>query len=103
MYIYETALAFARIEGSDGVPRETVIAARMHAGAGDVEGAIRDYEQAVATSIGPPILPNGLFVGEADQAALAEPPDPPTELMADAPVSIAELDGEILAYVSGGE
>jgi len=103
MYIYETALAFARIEGSGGVPPDPVVTARMHASTGAVGQAVRDYEQAVATSMGPPTPPNGLFLDESDQAALAETPQPPVELMAEVPVSIVELNGAILAYVSGGE
>ncbi len=82
LYIYEKALEFAARPGSSEAPTEALFAARTRAASGDIDDAIRNYEQAVSDSIRSPIPPPPARAAGTQMGATTIFPLPPPELVA---------------------
>jgi hypothetical protein len=103
LYIYEKALEFAAMPGASALPTETLIVARIHAASGDIDEAIRNYEEAVGDSIRSPVAPPLAAAHGGNVEALAITPLPPPELTAQISRPREPIEPDLLACLMEGE
>ncbi len=103
LYIYEKALEFAEVPGSSTEPTATITAARVQAASGDIDQAIRAYEEAITESMRAPIAPRVAAADGANMEAIAVTPLPPPELIAQMSRPREPIEPYLLASLLGGE